>query len=72
MKRFLNTVFLRSALAKPQGIELDLKALAKWHLLERCDEALANALAGRVTSATEGRVDMIRVAEHAAREGVAF
>ena len=72
MKRFLNTVFLRSALAKPQGIELDLKALAKWHLLERCDEALANALAGRVTSATEGRVDAIRVAEQSAREGVAL
>ncbi len=72
MKRFLNTVFLRSALAKPQGIELDLKALAKWHLLERCDEALANALAGRVNSATEGRVDAIRLAEHAAREGLAL
>jgi predicted KAP-like P-loop ATPase len=72
MKRFLNTVFLRSALAKPQRIELDLKALAKWHLLERCDEALANALAGRVTSATEGRVDAIRLAEQAAREGGAL
>lgn len=72
MKRFLNTVFLRSALAKPQGIELDLKALAKWHLLERCDEALANALAARVTSAAEGRVDAIRLAEQAAREGTAL
>lgn len=72
MKRFLNTVFLRSALAKPQGIELDLKALAKWHLLERCDEALANALAARVTSVAEGRVDAIRLAEQAAREGTAL
>lgn len=72
MKRFLNTVFLRSALAEPQGIELDLKALAKWHLLERCDEALANVLAARVTSATEGRIEVIRLAEQAAQEGGAL
>ena len=69
MKRFLNTVFLRSALAEPQGIQLDLKALAKWHLLERCDEALANELASKVTSADEGRVDALRVAEQTVREG---
>lgn len=69
MKRFLNTVFLRSALAKPQGIELDLKALAKWHLLERCDEALANELASTVTSAAEGRIEALRIAEQVVREG---
>lgn len=69
MKRFLNTVFLRSALAEPQGITLDIRALAKWHLLERCDEALANSLATLVTSASDGRVDALRVAEEAARTG---
>lgn len=67
MKRFLNTVFLRAALAEPQGIELDIRALAKWHLLERCDEPLANALAALVTSASDGRVDALRIAEEAAR-----
>ncbi|GAB4062391.1 KAP family P-loop NTPase fold protein [Uliginosibacterium sediminicola] len=67
MKRFLNTVFLRAALAEPQGIKLDVRALAKWHLLERCDEPLANALAALVTSAADGRVDALRVAEEAAR-----
>lgn len=72
MKRFLNTVYLRSALAEPQGIQLDLKALAKWHLLERCDEALANNLAGRVSSSTEGRIEVLRSAEQAAREGGAL
>lgn len=69
MKRFLNTVFLRSALAEPQGIKLDVRALAKWHLVERCDEGLANALAAFVTSATDGRVDALRLAEEAARAG---
>lgn len=66
MKRFLNTVYLRSALAKPQGIELDIPALAKWHLIERCDADLANALAAQVTSDSEGRVDVLRMAEEAA------
>jgi predicted KAP-like P-loop ATPase len=72
MKRFLNTVFLRSALAKPQGIELDIRALAKWHLVERCDEPLANALSALVISGTDGRVDVLRAAEDAARNGTAL
>lgn len=66
MKRFLNTVYLRSALAEPQGIQLDIPALAKWHLIERCDEDLANALAAQVSSDTEGRVDALRIAEEKA------
>lgn len=65
MKRFLNTVYLRSALAEPQGIVLEIPSLAKWHLLERCDEALANALAARVTSASDGRVPALLEAEAA-------
>jgi predicted KAP-like P-loop ATPase len=69
MKRFLNTVFLRFALAEPQGIELDVQSLAKWHLLERTEETLANALAALVTSATDGRVDALRAAEDAAASG---
>lgn len=69
MKRFLNTVFLRSALAEPQGIELDITALAKWHLVERCDEALANALAAKVNSASDGRLEVLREAEEAVRKG---
>lgn len=68
MKRFLNTVYLRSALAAPQGIELDIPSLAKWHLIERCDEALANALAARVTSASDGRVPALQVAEEMAAD----
>ncbi|MFM2347412.1 MAG: hypothetical protein RL654_2165 [Pseudomonadota bacterium] len=59
MKRFLNTVYLRSELAKPQGIELDIPALAKWHLVERCNEPLATALAALVTSASDGRVPVL-------------
>lgn len=69
MKRFLNTVYLRSALAAPQGIDLDVPSLAKWHLVERCDETLANALAARVTSAADGRVPVLVEAEAAAASG---
>lgn len=68
MKRFLNTVFLRSSLAEPQGIKLDLEALAKWHLVERCAPTLATALANMVTSESDGRVAALKAAEvaHAA------
>jgi predicted KAP-like P-loop ATPase len=69
MKRFLNTVYLRSALAAPQGINLDIPSLAKWHLVERCDETLANALAARVSSDADGRVPVLREAEAAAAAG---
>ncbi|MDO8653484.1 MAG: P-loop NTPase fold protein [Undibacterium sp.] len=66
IKRFLNTVFLRKALAKPQGIDVDVQVLAKWHLLERCDETIANALADKVSANTDGRVHLLREAEAAA------
>ncbi len=68
MKRFLNTVYLRSALAEPQGIKLDIPALAKWHLVERCNEPLANALAGLVTSGADGRVAALQAAEELAKD----
>lgn len=63
MKRFLNTVYLRAALAVPQGIELDIPSLAKWHLLERCDSELTNALGSQVNAGSEGRVEVLRLAE---------
>ncbi|MFD0709334.1 NTPase KAP [Photorhabdus luminescens] len=66
MKRFLNTVYLRDALSAPQGITLDIAALAKWHLLERCDESLAEELASRVHSDNDGRVQVLADAEAAA------
>jgi predicted KAP-like P-loop ATPase len=67
IKRFLNTVFLRKRMAKPQGIETDIGSLAKWHLLERCDENLAGAIASQVSSANEGKVHALRDAETAAK-----
>jgi predicted KAP-like P-loop ATPase len=65
MKRFLNTIYLREALSAPQGIQLDIAALAKWHLLERCDEALAEEIAGQVHSDNDGRVQILADAENA-------
>jgi predicted KAP-like P-loop ATPase len=69
IKRFLNTVFLRKTMAKPQGIDLDIQVLAKWHLLERCDEALASAIADKVSSNNEGRVAALLEAEEIIRSG---
>lgn len=67
IKRFLNTVFLRKSLAKPQNIDVDVQVLAKWHLLERCDEAIANALAENVSAQNEGRIGILHDAEAAAK-----
>lgn len=63
IKRFLNTVFLRKALAAPQGIVVDVPVLAKWHLLERCDEQLANSISELVSAQSDGRVALLREAE---------
>ena len=68
IKRFLNTVFLRKTLAKPQNIDVDVQALAKWHLLERCDDAMANAIAEKVSAENNGKVDILREGEEAAKE----
>lgn len=69
MKRFLNTVFLRESLAKPQGITLDIPALAKWHLLERYNEELAKVLSSMVSSENDGEVAELLKAESIAHEG---
>lgn len=68
VKRFLNTVFLRKTLAKPQNIDVDVQVLAKWHLLERCDESIANTIAERVSAENEGKVEILREAEEIAKE----
>lgn len=68
IKRFLNTVFLRKALAKPQNIDVDVQVLAKWHLLERCDESIANALAENVSAESDGRISILHDAEAVAKD----
>lgn len=68
IKRFLNTVFLRKALAKPQNIDVDVQMLAKWHLLERCDETIANALAEKVSAESDGRISILHDAEAVAKD----
>lgn len=69
MKRFLNTVYLRESLALPQGITLDIPALAKWHLLERYKEELADTLSSMVSSENDGKVQELLQAEEVARAG---
>lgn len=68
IKRFLNTIFLRKALAAPQGIDVDVSVLAKWHLLERCEADLANAIGEQVSSVNDGRVALLKTAEEEAKD----
>lgn len=68
IKRFLNTIFLRKALATPQGIDVDVSVLAKWHLLERCESDLADAIGQQVSSADDGRVGLLKTAEEEAKK----
>ncbi|KWS13897.1 NTPase KAP [Pseudomonas syringae pv. syringae] len=72
MKRFLNTVYLRESLALPQGITLDIPALAKWHLLERYKEELADTLSSMVSSENDGQVAQLLQAEQLVRDGGAL
>lgn len=68
IKRFLNTIFLRKALATPQGIDVDVSVLSKWHLLERCEGELADAIGQQVSSVNDGRVAMLKKAEEDAKD----
>jgi predicted KAP-like P-loop ATPase len=68
IKRFLNTIFLRKALATPQGIDVDVSVLAKWHLLERCDGELADVIGQQVSSVNDGQVAMLKRAEEEAKD----
>lgn len=67
IKRFLNTIFLRKALATPQGIDVDVSVLAKWHLLERCEGELADAIGEMVSSVNDGQVALLKKAEDEAK-----
>lgn len=68
IKRFLNTVFLRSNLAKSQRINVDIPVLVKWHLLERCYPTFADKIASGINHDLEGRSIFLSTVKRSAND----
>jgi predicted KAP-like P-loop ATPase len=70
IKRFLNTLSIRIAIARNQSVTVDEEALAKMLLFERCgDQDAYTELVTAVASGDEGRPDFLIPWEEAARKG---
>ncbi len=65
IKRFLNTVEIRMAIAGENGVAVDEGVLAKLHLLERCgDPAAYSALLKAVNQSDEGKPQFLESLEN--------
>lgn len=71
IKRFLNTLWIRLAVAKSQGVAVDESTLAKVLLFERCAaESAYQRLVTAVNDGDEGRPAFLAEWERQARSGV--
>lgn len=70
IKRFLNNLEIREAMAKAQGISIGYEALVKIQLFERCAPSAAyNYLAKAVTESEDGRISFLHDAEEQIARG---
>lgn len=70
IKRFLNTLWIRLAVAKSQSVSVDEATLAKVLLFERCASEVAyQKLVTEVNNADGGRPSFLGAWEQSAREG---
>jgi predicted KAP-like P-loop ATPase len=70
IKRFLNTLSIRQAIGRSQGVSVDEAALAKMLLFERCGTPEIYArLVREVNESADGKPDFLRPWEKAAAEG---
>ena len=70
IKRFLNTLSIRSAIARSQGVSVDEAALAKMLLFERCGSADGYAkLVKEVNESEDGKPAFLKSWEEAASKG---
>lgn len=70
IKRFLNTLSIRSAIARSQGVSVDEAALAKMLLFERCGTADGYAkLVKEVNESEDGKPVFLKSWEDAASKG---
>ena len=73
IKRFLNTLWIRLAVAKSQGVAVDEATLAKVLLFERCgSEQAYRRLVTEVNNADGGRPEFLKDWEKRARAGEKF
>lgn len=73
IKRFLNNLVIRDAIAKAQGMAAGFDALVKMQLFERCASTTAfDFLAKTVSSNDEGLAPFLEPLELAARKGEAY
>lgn len=69
IKRFLNTLSIRKAIARAQGVNVDEPALAKMLLFERCgSEAAYGELLTAVNESGDGKADFLNAWEAAAEK----
>jgi predicted KAP-like P-loop ATPase len=70
IKRFLNTLAIRLTIARTNGVTVDEAVLTKMLLLERCAPVKAfNDIALEVTKSADGRAELLRLYEDAAKAG---
>jgi len=70
IKRFLNTLAIRLTIARTNGVAMDEAVLTKMLLLERCAPVKAfNDIALEVTKSADGRAELLRSYEDAAKAG---
>jgi len=70
IKRFLNTLAIRLALGRSQGVTVDEGALAKMLLFERCAKPEAYAdLVARINDSVDGKPQFLEEWERSARAG---
>lgn len=70
IKRFLNNLILRNAVASSQEMALVFEVLVKMHLFERCaPKGAFDELAGMVANSDDGRVAILAKCEECASKG---
>lgn len=73
IKRFLNNLVLREAIAKSQGMSIGFPELVKLQLFERCANAVGfEHLAKAVAASDDGKVQFLADLEAAAQKGDAW
>jgi predicted KAP-like P-loop ATPase len=73
IKRFLNNLVIREAIAKSQGMTLGLEEMVKLQLFERCASAAGfEFLAKAVAASSDGKAPFLAELEESARKGEAW
>jgi len=73
IKRFLNNLMIRQAVAKAQGMSVGLEELVKFQLFERCASSAAfDYLAQAIATSDEGHASFLKALELSAAKGESY